>query len=104
MGIQKLMTVPVTVETFTSGGQFGDGLAAGVTDLVYVVEGLSLVQSSAGQQIAEGSSVLYARIANAAWYLPNSRVTGPNGWQGRVTEVVRHQVGSENDHVKVTVG
>lgn len=73
------------VETFTGAGPSGDTYAAPVVVRGFLDDGIVRVQTSAGEELVQ-KSVFYAPLAEAARFVPESRVT-INGRAAEVTTV-----------------
>lgn len=74
MGIARLFTQTVTVETYQGSGPYGDVFAAPVTRRAFVNDSLKLVRDQKGEEVVS-SARLYGPLEDAADYEPGSRVT-----------------------------
>jgi len=90
-----------TVETFTGAGPTGDTYAAPVDVKGFLDDGVVLVQSAAGEQLVQ-KSIFYAALADAAVFVPESRIA-VNGRHAQVSTVRRRDGGTLGlpDHCEV---
>ncbi|WP_076260869.1 hypothetical protein [Intrasporangium flavum] len=92
----------VTVRTKTGSGANGDIFGASVDRDVFLEDSRKLVRDATGEQVVS-ETTLYADVADAAVFTPDSKVALP-GRTARVLLAKRHVIGDPDvDHLEVTL-
>jgi hypothetical protein len=81
-----------SVETFTGAGAYGDTYATPVPVKGFLDDGVVLVRTGTSEQL-EQKSIFYAALADAAKFVPGSRIT-VNGRPAWVSTTRRRDGGS----------
>ena len=95
-------TTTVTVETRTGTGANGDTYDPPATREVFLEDARRLVRDATGQQVVS-ESTLYADVADAALFAPDSKVTLPTR-EALVITTKAHVIGDPDvDHTEVNL-
>ena len=104
MGIARLFTQTVSVETCLGTGVNGQVYAPAVTVSCFVNDGHKLVRDSTGDQVV-ASTTLYAALSTVDTFTPQSKVL-VNGREARVIAAYRRDsagpASAHHAHVELT--